>query len=190
MSERDLEHVEVPSLAVLADWLSGHHEQAESVWLVHFKKHHAHYVPFGHIVEELLCWGWVDSSVRGVDADRVKHLAAPRSEKSAWSAVNKEIVERMRASGRMKPAGEAKIAAARANGMWGFLDDVERLEVPDDLAAALGALREAWEAYPRSVKRGTLEWIKLAKRAPTRDKRIDDVVRSLTDGLRPTPFRR
>jgi len=68
----------------------------------------------------------------------MKHLISPRRETSAWSAVNKEIVARMREAGRMQPAGEARIAAALANGMWTFLDDVERLEVPDDLGAALG----------------------------------------------------
>lgn len=59
----------------------------------------------------------------------------------------------------MTPAGEALIAAAQRNGMWCFLDDVERLEVPADLGAALytADLRTAWEAYPRSVKPGTDE---------------------------------
>lgn len=118
------------------------------------------------------------------------HLISPRKDGSAWSAVNKKIVARMRASGQMTPAGEAKIAVAEANGMWGFLDDVERLERPEDLDAALGDLVAGWEAWPRSVKRGTLEWIKQAKTQATRDKRIADVVESLRKGLRPSPFRR
>ena len=90
----------------------------------------------------------------------------------------------------MTPAGEALITAAQANGMWNFLDDVERLEVPDDLHAALSGAMEVWAGYPRSVKRGTLEWIKTAKRPDTRAKRIADVANSAANGLRPTPFRR
>ena len=101
---------------------------------------------------------------------------SPRSPRSAWSGVNKAHAGAARAEGRMTPAGEAAIAAAQANGMWSFLDDVERLEVPDDLAQALGPARAAWDAYPDTVKRGTLEWIKTARRAPTRE--------------RPTPFAR
>ena len=65
-----------------------------------------------------------------------------------------------------------------------------KFEVPDDLATSIGGLRSNWEDYPRSVKRGTLEWIKMAKTAPTRAKRIGDVVESLRKGLRPSPFRR
>ncbi len=189
MSEDEI--VTVRSRADLRKWLTNNHEsKAGNVWLATYKKHHPDYLPWLEAVEELLCWGWVDAQVAALDADRMKHRIAPRKETSAWSAVNKEIVLRMRATGQMTPAGEAKIAAAEANGMWGFLDDVERLEVPDDLAQALGKARETWDAYPRSVKRGTLEWIKMAKTAPTRARRIDDVSQSAGEGLRPSIFRR
>lgn len=182
--------VEIRSLAALREWLSVHHGTRDSVWLVTWKANTPHYVAYPDIVDELLCWGWVDSLPGKVDADRSKLRISPRNPKSAWSAVNKDKVARMRAAERMQPSGEALIAAAKANGMWEFLDDVDRLEVPADLGAALGALREVWDAWPRSVKRGTLEWIKTAKTAPTRDKRIIDVVESAGSGLRPSPFRR
>ena len=181
----------VGSLAELRRWLSDNHADHPSIWLATYKKHHPDYLEFGQVVEELMCWGWVDSSVRKLDEDRMMHLISPRKESSAWSAVNKDIVARMRNAGRMQPAGEAKVAAAVANGMWTFLDDVERLERPDDLAAALTPESlEVWEAYPRSVKRGTLEWIKQARTAPTRAKRIAEVSSACTEGRRPAPFSR
>ncbi len=185
-----LPDLEIRSRAELRAWLTANHATAGSQWLVVWKKHTDHYVPFGDLIEELLCWGWVDSRTRGVDGDRTSVLIAPRNPKSAWSAVNKEKVKAARASGAMTPAGEALIGAAKANGMWVFLDDVERLERPKDLDAALGERVAGWEAWPRSVKRGTLEWIKTAKTEPTRAKRIADVVASLDAGQRPTPFRR
>ena len=185
-----VERVEVRSRADLRRWLERNHATSPSVWLVTFKKHTDHYLSYGEMIEELLCWGWVDSQTRGVDADRTSVLIAPRNPKSAWSAVNKEKVAAARASGQMTPAGEALVSAAQGNGMWTFLDDVERLERPADLEAALGPRVAGWEAWPRSVKRGTLEWIKTAKTEPTRAKRIADVVDSLDAGLRPSPFRR
>ncbi len=182
----ELPHIEVASLSELRDWLSVHHDQPGSVWLVTYKKAHQAYLPWGEVVEELLCWGWVDSSVRKVDELRMKHLISPRKESSAWSAVNKAIVARLRQSGRMQPSGEAKIAAAQANGMWSFLDDVERLEVPDDLAAALGPDRATWDNWTKSIKRAWLEKIKWAKTPTTREKRVftcaDAVRRNLKDG--------
>jgi uncharacterized protein YdeI (YjbR/CyaY-like superfamily) len=182
--------VEVRSRAELRHWLAANHATGRSVWLVTFKKHTDHFLPYGDVVEELLCWGWIDSQSRGVDADRSSLLIAPRNPKSAWSAINKEKVATARASGAMTEAGERLVRIAQDSGMWDFLDDVDRLVVPDDLAAALGTLREGWDAYPKSVRRGTLEWIKTAKGAETRAKRIAGVVESLAQGLRPPPFRR
>ena len=182
--------VEVRSRAELRRWLSDNHTTETSVWLVTFKKHTDHYLNYGDLIEELLCWGWIDSQSRGLDADRTSVRISPRNPNSAWSAANKSKVEQARAIGAMTPAGEALIAKARTNGMWEFLDDVERLEVPDDLAEALGDLRQGWEAYPRSVKRGSLEWIKTAKTHSTRSKRIADIADNLERGLRPSLFRR
>ncbi len=184
MPATEAPHVEVQSLEQLRTWLRENHENTESVWLVTYKKSHPAHIPWGEVVEELLCWGWIDSAVRGIDETRFKHLISPRKETSAWSAVNKEIVARMREAGRMQPAGAARIAAAEANGMWTFLDDVERLEVPDDLAEALGDSRENWDAWSRSVRRAWLEKIKLAKTTPTREKRIAECAQAARDNLK------
>ncbi len=187
----DAPRVEVRSRAELRRWLAKHHRQAASVWLVTFKRHSPHYLDYGEMIEELICWGWIDSQTRGVDSDRTSVLIAPRNPRSAWSAINKAKVEAARASGAMTPAGEALVAAAKANGMWTFLDDVERLEVPPDLGQALieAGAEPTWELWPRSVKRATLEWIKTAKTAPTRTARIAETAASAAQGLRPKPFR-
>jgi uncharacterized protein YdeI (YjbR/CyaY-like superfamily) len=182
----------VRTRAELRAWLAANHATAKAVWLATYKRHHPDYLAYEPQVEELLCWGWIDSVTRALDADRSMILVAPRNPKSAWSAINKAHVERARASGAMTPAGEAKIAAALANGQWDFLNDVDALIDPPDLTAALAASGTAafWAATPRSVRRGTLEWIKTAKTAETRAKRITDVTDSAAQGLRPSPFRR
>lgn len=182
--------VEVRSLDDLHGWLAANHDGSPSVWLVTFRKHTAHYPAYDDIVSELLCWGWIDSQPRKIDDDRTSLLIAPRNPRSAWSAVNKAKIRALRAAGRLQPAGEALVTAAKETGMWTFLDDVDRLERPDDLTRALGDLVAVWDDWPRSVQRGTLEWIKTAKTAPTREKRIQDVVDSAASNRRPTPFRR
>lgn len=172
MAAKDQPQVEVKSLAELAAWLKANHATSGSVWLVTYKKTSPHHIPWMDVVAELIAWGWIDSAVRGIDDERFKHLISPRSDKSAWSAVNKDIVARLTKEGRMQPPGAEKIAIAKANGMWSFLDDVERLEVPEDLALALGAHRAVWETWPKSIKRAWLEQIKRAVRPDTRAKRI------------------
>ncbi|MGB1234159.1 MAG: YdeI/OmpD-associated family protein [Planktomarina sp.] len=183
------DQVEFRSRTDARAWLEANHNTAGTVWAVTYKKHTPYYLAYGDLISELLCWGWVDSVSGRVDEDRSRLRISPRSPKSAWSSVNKTKVEEARDAGLMMPAGEAMITIAKANGMWQFLDDVERLAVPDDLEAALGLKRPVWDAYPRSVKRGTLEWIKTAKRAETRAKRISEVAEAVAEELRPKIFR-
>jgi uncharacterized protein YdeI (YjbR/CyaY-like superfamily) len=184
--------VTVRSRAELRAWLVAHHTDKGPVWLAAYRKHHPDYLSPEDGTEELLCWGWINSVPRALDADRSMILIAPRKAGSAWSAVNKALVEKAHASGAMTSAGEAKIAQAQANGMWDFLNDVDALIDPPDLTHALTATGTApfWSAQPRSVRRGTLEWIKMAKTPETRTKRIRDVTDSAAQGQRPSPFRR
>lgn len=184
------DRVEVRSLDQLHAWLAANHDRSQSVRLVTFRKHTAHYLAYHDIVSELLCWGWIDSQPRKVDEDRTSLLIARRNPRSAWSAAHKARIGELRAAGRLQPAGEALVTAAKETGMWAFIDDVDRLERPDDLTRALGDLVAVWDDWPRSVQCGTLEWIKTARTAPTRETRIKDVVDSAASNRRPTPFRR
>lgn len=182
----------VRSRAELREWLAANHATAKTLWLASYKKHHPDYLAYEPIVEELLCWGWIDSVTRALDGERSMILIAPRNPKSAWSAINKAHVERARASGAMTPAGEAKIVIAVASGQWDFLNDVDALIDPPDLTAALEQTGTSafWAALPKSVRRGTLEWIKTARTQVTRAARINEVTTSAANGLRPKPFRR
>jgi uncharacterized protein YdeI (YjbR/CyaY-like superfamily) len=182
----------IPSRATLRAWLAANHATSGSVWLAIWKVPDPRHVPYPQIVEELLCWGWVDSLPKKLDDKQSLLRASPRNLKSAWSAVNKAHVERARASGAMTAAGEAVIAQAIKGGQWDALNEVEALTMPNDLTTALAALgaTATWDAYPRSVKRGTLEQIAAAKTAPTRAARIAEVAESAAAGLRPKAFRR
>ena len=175
------------------DWLAANHSSGEGVWLISFKKATGQpAVSYDEAVEEALCFGWVDSKPRKLDEERTMLYFAPRKGGSGWSRPNKERVERMIAAGLMTPAGLAKVDAAKTDGTWTMLDAVENLEVPDDLAAELDKYPEAranWEAFPRSVKRGILEWIVQAKRPETRVKRVEETARLAQDNIRANQWR-
>ena len=92
----------------------------------------------------------------------------------------------------MRPAGLAKIEAAKLDGSWTLLNAVEALEVPDDLEKALKGFPNAstnFAAFPRSVKRGILEWIVQAKRPETRAKRIEETARMANENVRANQWR-
>jgi uncharacterized protein YdeI (YjbR/CyaY-like superfamily) len=185
---KDFARVEVDSRAALRRWLEAHHAQAESIWLVTYKKAAgARYLPYDAIVEEALAFGWIDSLPRALDAQRTMILLSPRKAGSSWSAVNRARVERLIASGAMHAAGLARIEAAKADGSWSRLDAVEALTVPEDLAAALvpGSVADThFRAFPRSVTRGILEWIGNAKAPETRARRIAETAAKAADNLR------
>lgn len=179
--------------AAWRQWLTDHHTQPEGVWLVTYKKATGKpRVEYDDAVEEALCFGWVDSKPRKLDAERSMLWFAPRKAGSGWSRPNKERVARLVALGLMHPAGLAKVEAARADGTWNALDEVEALTIPPDLAAALAAHGQAsahFEAFPRSVKRGILEWITQAKKPETRARRIAETARLAADNQRANQWR-
>ena len=187
MPKPDAESVEVASRAELREWLAENHRREDGIWLVHFKKLDPRYLPWVDLVQECLCFGWIDSVARAVDELRTSHWISPRRAGSNWSALNKRHVAELRDAGLMRPAGEAAIKRAVADGTWDFLHDVEKLIVPNDLSDALteADARGGYDGLNDSMKRAVLEWIKSAKRDATRAKRISATVAAAARGESP-----
>lgn len=174
----DYPRVEVRSRRELRAWLTKHHATAVGAWIVTFKKGRGPHVS-ARVCEEAICVGWIDSLPRKLDDERTMLLVTPRKPGSRWSAVNKERAERLLAEGLVQEAGRAAIERAQRDGAWTALDEVEALTLPDDLVARFASAPEArafFDAFPRSAKRGILEWILAAKRPETRARRIDETV--------------
>jgi uncharacterized protein YdeI (YjbR/CyaY-like superfamily) len=189
----DREHVHAETREQWRAWLVEHHATSTGVWLVSWKTATGRpSVGYEESVEEALCVGWVDSKGGTIDDERTKLWFAPRNPRSAWARTNKTRVARLEAEGLMLPAGLRMVEIAKANGTWTMLDDVEDLVVPPDLAAAFDAhpgSREQWDAFPRSARRGILEWIVQARTEPTRAKRIAETAEKAASGERANQWR-
>jgi len=183
-----LQIVTASSAEALRGWLKEHHQQKSSVWLRLFKKASSTpSVTYDEAVDELLCYGWIDSRVAKWDSESYLCVISPRRPRSNWSAINKRRVQKLIAQGKMTPAGQGAIDCAKDNGQWDALNGADSLTLPDDLAAAMQEnpkAQEAWDKFPKSYKRGTLEWVLSAKRAATRERRIEEVVRLSGEGKR------
>lgn len=184
----DQPRVEVTSRAQLRAWLKRNHKSPTSIWLVTWKKSAGErHVPYGDIVDEALCFGWIDSLPRKLDAERTMVRLSPRKPGSAWSAVNKKKIELLELEGRMTKPGHDAIERAKADGSWTRLDAIATLAVPPDLAKALRSQPRAmryFEAFPPSVRRAILEWITQAKTAGTRARRIAETARLAAENIR------
>ncbi len=187
------EHVLIEDRAQWRAWLDANHGTSPGIWLVTWKKPSGRpQLAYDAIVDEALCYGWVDSRPRSIDDQRSARLLTPRRPASNWSARNKARAEQLTAAGRMHASGLAAVATAKANGSWTALDETETLAEPADLAAALDATpgaRRHWDAFPRSARRAILEWITNAKTTTTRGARIQRTANDAARNIRANQWR-
>ena len=191
MGRDDAPWVHAETVEEWRDWLLAHHATETGAWLVSWKSPTGRpSVRYELAVEEALCVGWIDSSGRTIDDERHALWFTRRKAGSGWARTNKERILRLEAEGRMTDAGRALIDAAKADGSWTLLDDVENLIVPDDLAAAFARYpgsRAYFDAFPPSARRALLEWIVQAKRETTRAARLEEIARLASEGVRAYP---
>ncbi|MEL7221738.1 MAG: YdeI/OmpD-associated family protein, partial [Bacteroidota bacterium] len=174
-------------------WLAENHLIVKSVWLIIYRKESKiDSVYYDEAVDEALCFGWVDSKPNKRDEQSYYQFFSQRNPKSNWSAVNKQKIARLTASGKIAPAGQEMIRMAKETGTWTALDDVEKLIVPVDLQQIFDQNPVAygnWQKFPPSARRGILEWIFNAKKPETRRKRIDETVALAAKNIRANQYR-
>lgn len=174
-------------------WLLENHNKKQSIWLVHYnKKSNMPSVSWSDAVDEALCFGWIDSTRKSLESDKFIQFFTKRKPTSVWSKINKEKIERLKLEGLLMPDGYESIMIAQQNGTWNILDDVEKLEISEDLEKEFNT-REGSKEYflslSKSVRKSMLQWIKLAKRPETRQKRIIELVENASLEIKPKQFR-
>lgn len=177
--------VAIESQDDLRRWLALNYGTPDSVWLVRFKKSVPEkYVDRLDVLDELLCWGWVDGLARKLDDERTMQLISPRRQQK-WSKSYKDRCEELEAAGRMQAPGRTAIANSKASGLWDAYAQVDLLQVPSDLREALDARPQAalfFDAAAPSYRRNVLRWINTAKRPVTRAARIAETLEFSASG--------
>ena len=129
----NFDKVEITSVEEFRNWLIENHNQDNGVWLVTFKKCEAtKYVSREEVLDELLCFGWIDGTRRKLDEKRtMQHITKRRVQH--WSKTYKERVSKLIEQEKMHDAGLKSISISKSNGLWNFMDDVDNLIIPEDL---------------------------------------------------------
>lgn len=178
----DLPLLEPADRSEWSAWLRVNHRTSPGVWLAVGKKGKDRTaLTYQDAVEEAVRFGWIDSTTRRLDEHRFQQLFTPRKPGGTWSQSNKARVKRLEAQGLMTPAGRAAVEAAKADGSWSTLDEVDSLTVPEDLAAALAAVPPAerfFAALTSSQRKMILYWIASAKLPETRAKRVAETAQA------------
>jgi len=164
------------------EWLARHHACETEIWLIYYKKHATKpRIPYEHVVEEALCFGWIDSIVKKIDDQRFAQKFTPRRNCAKWSSLNRQRMRRLMREGRMTDAGLSKIDLK-------VFDEKPRtkrspkkgdLTLPRSVKQALIASPKAWEYFQTlapSYRGLYVRWILSAKKEETRKRRLQEAV--------------
>lgn len=186
------EHVYATTRKEWRKWLSENHDKKQGVWLIQYKKSTGKpSLAWSEAVDEALCFGWIDSIKKKRDEESTIQFFGKRKATSTWSKINKEKANQLIENGLMTPAGLTTIETAKRNGSWTILDEVEALKIPRDLITAFN-LRKGSKSYfdrlSKSTRKAILQWLVLAKRPETRQKRIDEIAELAGQSRKPKQF--
>jgi len=162
-------------------WLKENHNTVREVWLIYYKKHTCKpRIPYDDAVEEALCFGWIDSTVKRIDDEKYCQKFTPRNLKSIWSEHNKKRVAKMIKEGKMTKHGLVKVKAAKKNGEWyKTAEAVKAFAMPSELTKLLSGNKKAGEFFSElspSHKKQYIGWIASAKKVETRKKRAEEAI--------------
>jgi uncharacterized protein YdeI (YjbR/CyaY-like superfamily) len=158
-------------------WLARNCRSEKEVWLIICHCGRGTPGPRYHeAIEQALCYGWIDSHARRHDGDSWILRFTPRKPRGTWSRVNRERAAKMTEQGLMTEHGQALIDLAKATGTWQAVSGADSAVIPPDLQDLLDRKETARQNFPPSFKRLILEWIAMAKRPGTRQRRISQTV--------------
>lgn len=173
--------------AAFRQWLIRHHADHPGIWLKIAKKASGlPTVTYAEALDEALCFGWIDGQRKSLDATAFLQKFTKRGKRSVWSKINVAHVARLEKARRMRPAGLAVVAAAKADGRWAAAyHGFRTAEMPEDFLTALAGEPQAkafFDTLNKTQRYGFFFRITTAKKAETRSKRIADFVTMLKRG--------
>lgn len=119
-------------------WLKKNYKTEKSIWLIYYKKESGKpRIPYNDAVEEAICFGWIDSTIKKMDEERFAQRFSPRNPKSPYSQANTERLRAMIAKGKVIKDVRKTIGVPAE----------EKFSVPPDILKAIKADKAAWKNF-------------------------------------------
>jgi uncharacterized protein YdeI (YjbR/CyaY-like superfamily) len=168
-------------------WLGANHTNSAGVWIRFAKKASGtKSLTYIEALDVALCYGWIDGQSKSDGAMYYLQKFTPRGKRSIWSKRNREKVQALIASGKMRRAGLAEVERAKQDGRWdAAYDSPSKAAVPPDLQAALeqhARAKQFFDTLNQQNRYAILFRIQTAKKPETRAKRIREFVAMLARG--------
>ena len=154
------------------DWLAKNHSSAKEIWLIYYKKNSSKLrIPYNDAVDQALCYGWIDSTIKTLDKDRNAQRFSPRRKNSGLSEMNKERIRRLIKSRKMTSFGLESINHHLEDNKDKRLGHpiVKVFEMPEDILKVLKADKLVWtnfKKFPVHYKHIRIGWIDAARKRP------------------------
>jgi uncharacterized protein YdeI (YjbR/CyaY-like superfamily) len=184
MPSDSLPVISFESGAAWESWLATEHASAAGVWLKIAKKgSSSQTISYADALAVALCYGWIDGQKGKLDDDFWLQRFTPRKPGSRWSRINTDRAAELIETGRMRPAGQAEVDRAKADGRWAAAyASPSAITMPDDLAAELRRNDEArafFDTLSSANRYAILYRVTTARRPGTRVQRIATYVAML-----------
>ena len=187
---QELYKIYIPDRRKWRAWLKSNHRKSPGVWLIYYKKASGRpRVAYDHAVEEALCFGWIDSTLRSLDEHCYCQMFTPRTNVRNWSDLNRRRLKKLIDAGLMTEAGMAKVhpevlAAPAPPERERKKPGPVKVTIPAFFRAALRAdpvARKNFQALAPSYRRHYVGWLTTAVRAETRAKRLREAMAMLRE---------
>lgn len=182
-----------PTPGAFRRWLAANHDRATELWVGFYNaRANRQGITWVQSVEQALCYGWIDGVRRSVDATRYAIRFTPRKPRSRWSAVNVRHALRLRAEGRMQPAGLAAFERRRGD-RAGYSYESSPTRLDPEATRRFKANRKAWayfQARPPGYRRTAIFWVMAAQKPETRARRLESLITYSARGAPVPPLAR
>lgn len=175
----DVDQIVVYKSKEFRKWLKNNHKKKNKIALILYKKHTSKPSPsHRELIEEAICFGWIDTTIKRLDEDRFLRRFVKRNKNSRWSKNTLSYARKLVKLRRMTPYGMEmyKLGLKKPTHDKGV---PENPSMPEILKLALRKNRQAKENfknYPPSAKKMFLRWLRRAKRDDTKAKRVKKIV--------------
>jgi len=174
--------------AELREWFQANHETATELWVgSHRKRSGRPSITWQELVDQVLCFGWIDSVRYSLGDDKSAQRVTPRRRRSVWSAVNIRRFEELQEQGLVHPSGRAAFEARDEARSRIYAYENRSVELDESRAARFQAHPEAWEFFLAQApwyRRTAVHWVMSAKQEATRERRLGVLIESSAAGKR------
>lgn len=178
----------------LRSWLEENHDKQTELWVGMYKKGTGKpSITWPEVVDQCLCFGWIDGVRKSVDDHAYMNRITPRRKGSNWSAINIKRAKELIELGLMTPAGAAAFAQRDEQKANSYSFEQKNVELPPEYQRQLEKNKKAfafWQKQPPSYRRTAAWWVLSAKQEPTRRRRLEVLIRDSAAGERIGPMQK